>query len=58
MTNRGPSLNEVLAQLGYTTEPGDHGAKRIMRDGQECFSGIADDVWKWLRRTKQVPRSD
>jgi hypothetical protein len=55
---RGPTLNDVLAKLGYTTSPavgvtGQLGAKNIIRDGATAFCGTADDVWKWLRRTGQ-----
>jgi hypothetical protein len=55
---RGPTLNEVLAKLGYTTSPaagvtGQLGAKQIIRDGAVAFVGTADDVWKWLRATGQ-----
>lgn len=53
----GRSLNAVLARLGYTTDPKSStlGGKRILRDGVEVYDGIADDVWKWLRRTGQIP---
>lgn len=43
------SLTDTLTSLGYTTEPGNHGRKRILRDGADVFSGTVHDVWEWLR---------
>ena len=56
-----PSLNEVLASLGYTTRPTHPGAgqpwasvKDILRGDEVVFFGNAGDVWQWLRDTAQV----
>lgn len=43
------SLNEVLEQLGYSTEPAGNGQKHIIRNGFTLFTGRAGDVWDWLR---------
>lgn len=43
------SLNETLAALGYTTEPGGNGKRRVFRDGKFMTSGTAAHVWHWLR---------
>jgi hypothetical protein len=52
------TLNEVLEALGYTTEPaGDHGTKRILREGEEVFRGRAGEVWDWLIQTGQYDRA-
>ena len=50
---RDPTLNEVLALLGYTTAPELYGAKHIIRDGFTAFVGNAGAVWKWLRKSGQ-----
>lgn len=49
------SLNDVLSNLGYTTEPGTSptGGKNILRDGLVVFTGTAHDVWTWLHETCQ-----
>lgn len=52
-----PSLNEVLAALGYTTKPGSgipHPGKKILRDGNVVHEGSADSTWTWLRQTGQI----
>jgi hypothetical protein len=50
-----PSLNEVLAHLGYTTQPGEFGARHIIDpDGTKAFTGTAGDVWQWLRDEGEI----
>lgn len=44
----GPSLHEVLALHGFTTERASHGKKHILLDGERVFTGTAAEVWKWL----------
>jgi signal transduction histidine kinase len=45
-----PTLNQVLASLGYRTEdaPGWHGSKAIMAGSREVFRGCSFEVWAWL----------
>jgi len=48
----GPTLNQVLRALGYTTRPApnfNQYAKDILRGGAVVFTGCAGDVWAWLR---------
>lgn len=49
-----PNLNEVLASLGYTHEPAEFGARRIIQDGAVQFSGTAGEVWAWLREEGEI----
>jgi hypothetical protein len=49
------SLNAMLKLLGYTTKPAAFkGCKDVFHDGRLVYMGTADDVWKWLKRTKQI----
>lgn len=49
------TLNQVLAELGYTTEPGDfQGKKKIIKDRDCVLQGAAWQVWDWLKKTNQV----
>lgn len=44
------SLNTVLAELGYTTEPVPNTYnKRIMKDGKLIDSMSSGQVWNYLR---------
>lgn len=44
------SLNDVLAELGYTTEPVPNTYnKRIMKDGKLVGTMSAGNVWNYLR---------
>ena len=44
-----PTLNQALAERGFTTAPGVfHGQKSILKDGEVVFEGTAHDVWLWL----------
>lgn len=54
---RGLSLLETLERLGYTHEPAEHYAKRILGDGAEVYRGTAGQVWDWLRETGALPPS-
>lgn len=48
----GPTLNERLEELGYTTVHGvGVGQKHVLRDGEVVFTGRAYEVWAWLRET-------
>lgn len=57
---RSMSLNDVLAELGYTTAPSERsilvylGVKRIILGGVDVFIGNACEVWAWLRKTRQI----
>lgn len=53
ISREGPSLNEVLAQLGLRTEPADGNYRKrvIDSDGEVLVTGDAADVWRWLRET-------
>ena len=51
---RAPTLSEVLASLGYTHEPAEFGARRIIQDGAVQFSGTAGEVWAWLRDEGEI----
>jgi hypothetical protein len=42
------TLNQQLAELGYTTSPAGFQQKNILKDGVIVFTGRAGDVWKWL----------
>lgn len=45
------SLNVVLAELGYTTEPVPNTYnKRIIKDGELVGSMSSGQVWNYLRR--------
>lgn len=48
------TLNQILADLGYTTEPADHG-QHILRDGKIVCTGTCLQVRDWLRSTGQIP---
>jgi len=47
-------LNDVLARLGYTTQPAEFGAKVILRNGVPVSAGTAGAVWLWLRESGQI----
>lgn len=45
----GKTLNEVLADMGCTTEPADFPyQKRVLKDGEVVCVGGADRVWRWV----------
>ncbi len=47
-----PTLNEALAQRGFTTKPHPtpHGQeKAIIKDGKTVFTGDAKQTWAWLK---------
>jgi hypothetical protein len=45
----GPTLNDVLGTLGYTTHDESHGVKSILGEGSFIvFQGRAGEVWDWL----------
>ncbi|MAT51448.1 MAG: hypothetical protein CMK32_09730 [Porticoccaceae bacterium] len=49
------TLNEVLAKLGYRTEPAGHYNKDIVtKSGWVAFRGDANSVWQWLQETEQI----
>lgn len=49
------SLNETLAELGYTTRPAMLSRKDILKDGQVILpAASAHEVWEWLKETKQI----
>ena len=51
-----PTLNEALAQRGYTTQPAGFGRKDIIDShGLVRFTGTAGDVWDWLRKYGHRP---
>lgn len=51
----GSSLDSVLQILGYTTEPAAFaGHKNVLRDKRLVTMGTPEQVWKWLRRTRQI----
>jgi len=45
-----PTLNDTLADLGYTTRPGQRvDTKDILNDLEDVvFTGRAGEVWEWL----------
>lgn len=43
------TTNQKLAALGFTTEPGQFGCKRIFKDGVFQYEGRAHDIDSWLR---------
>ena len=55
-------LNAVLAQLGYTTEPGRQpGTKDVRRNSNGMLArtdATAAEIWAWLRGTNQIPQTD
>lgn len=47
---RGLSLNDTLAQLGWTTRRAEHGCKEVYnRNGEFVGCMTASDVWEHLR---------
>jgi hypothetical protein len=55
MTNKGMSLNEQLASLGFTTAPaGGRYKKHIMKGSAIAFTGDAGAVWEWLKESKLI----
>ncbi|WP_163869636.1 hypothetical protein [Myxococcus eversor] len=52
------SLTELLEVLGYQHCPAEHGKHDVVaKSGEVAFTGAADEVWAWLRATKQVQPS-
>lgn len=55
-----PTLNDLLAHLGYTTRPGaslNGYSKDILCDGAVVMADMsAGCVWDWLRESGQWPR--
>lgn len=51
--NCGVALNELLKELGYTTEPAGRGKKHIIKDGKTVFTGDAGSVWEWITNGKR-----
>jgi hypothetical protein len=52
-----PTLNEVLAELGYKTRPRANTnlyGKVLVRDGVAVWEGTAGACWEWLRKTGQI----
>lgn len=49
--NTDPSLNDVLASLGLSTQPapGQYAKHILDREGRVVFTGRAGEVWAWLR---------
>lgn len=48
----GPTLNDRLSSLGYTTAPAPGhsiGSEHILRDGKIVFTGDSFEVWTWLQ---------
>jgi len=56
-----PTLHQVLASLNYTTRPAGNYRKEIIVTTiiaeETVYTGTAHDVWSWLRRTGQHPRT-
>jgi hypothetical protein len=48
------TLNETLAQLGYTTQSGMYRKKYIIKNSVVVFYGNAHEVWTWLHATNQI----
>ena len=47
------SLNDILAELGYTTEPVPNTYnKRIIKDGELIDSMSSGQVWNYLRHER------
>ena len=54
MINKGISLNEQLASLGFTTAPAGMYKKHIMKGSAIAFTGDAGAVWDWLKDSKLI----
>lgn len=51
----GPTLNDELTRLGYTTQPGRFGGKNILRAGKVVAENLrAWECWDWLRERGEV----
>lgn len=54
-TLRAPTLNQILARLGYRTSPAPGVYKKhVLKGRRVVFTGDANAVWIWLRETNQI----
>jgi hypothetical protein len=52
-----PTLHEVLAELGYSTQPSGRGngyIRDVLQDGVVIWQGSAHECWSWLRSSGQL----
>ena len=58
LVDKGDTLNEVLSELGFTTEEGPKYLEKRIKSGHHIlFTGKSSEVWDWLRKMGYITYS-